>query len=475
MATFTYKPVDSSDLWSLFIGFDQSIAISSITSGKAVFDAGEFIVELTGTGLKGGASPAGTVTGAKFYLVDLSAPGGKVEVFSMTGASVSFAGILGAFATDPFGALDLLYAGADTVTGSVGSDQMFGGSGNDRMNGGDGDDQMYGGFGDFEGSDGNDTLNGGNGSDALFGEGGSDSLTGGAGNDVLYGGDLSPAFGGVATPGNDSMLGGTGNDTYYVDGSGDRVTENSGEGSNDRVIMVGNSGFLSYTLPANVENLSVYPVIASFGPTTPPTTSVKGNGAANKLTVLTFDTGGSVPVGGVVLDGLGGNDRIAGGDGRDTLIGGAGTDSLIGGGGNDQFRLTSATTSDLIYDFKTGSDDIAVSRAGIAIGNGDTTLNGATSKPGPGGFSNTAELVIITGNISGAITPESAALKIGSASSNYAVGRKAIFAVDNGTSSAVYLFTALDGDKAVEANELTLLATLTSTPSTAVGDYLLVG
>jgi hypothetical protein len=44
--------------------------------------------------------------------------------------------------------------------------------------------------------------------------------------------------------------------------------------------------------------------------------------------------------------------------------------------------------------------------------------------------------------------------------------------VDNGTDSAVFLFTAKDADAAVEANELILLATLAGTASTVTTDFL---
>ncbi len=78
----------------------------------------------------------------------------------------------------------------------------------------------------------------------------------------------------------------------------------------------------------------------------------------------------------------------------------------------------------------------------------------------------------MTGNIGGAITGASAAAAIGSASGSYAIGAKALFMVDNGVDSALYLFQALNADAAVDAAELTLLATLQGTASTTTSDLI---
>jgi hypothetical protein len=478
MASFTFKSVDASDIWSNFFGFDQSAALQTVSSTRAVIDSGDFIFELSGTGLKGGSAPAGTVTGVKFFITDLSAPGGRVEVFSGTGLGLTYASVLQGFAADPFGSIDLFFARPDVLVGSAGSDLMFGGGGNDSVTGGDGADQMFGGFGDFEDGDGNDTLVGGNGDDMLNGEDGNDSLVGGAGNDQLvgdnsFGSFSSPDF--PAADGSDTMLGGPGNDSYFVNRSTDSVTEVAGGGTNDRVVMLASDTLLTYTLPAEVENLSVQTPGFSFTSPSIPVTTAKGNALANKISVLAVPYEAGEVQGAVRIDGAGGNDRITGGAANDTLIGGTGVDSLIGGAGADDFVLSSSSAADLIYDFKGGSstagDDIMVSRAGIRIGDGDTALEGAIARSAPGGFSKGAELAVFTSNISGSITTAAAAAKIGSATSAYAIGNTALFAVDNGISSAVYLFTAADADAAVEATELRLLATLTSTPSTAISDY----
>ncbi len=86
------------------------------------------------------------------------------------------------------------------------------------------------------------TLTGGEGNDTLIGGSRDDVLVGGPGDDVLVGG-----------PGADHMAGGPGNDIYTVDNAGDVVTEQPGEGTNSVYSSI------SYTLPANVENLYLGP------------------------------------------------------------------------------------------------------------------------------------------------------------------------------------------------------------------------
>ena len=66
------------------------------------------------------------------------------------------------------------------------------------------------------------------------------TLTGNAGNNMLDGG-----------AGADTLIGGAGNDTYVVDNAGDVVTESSNEGTDTVQASV------SYTLGANVENLTL--------------------------------------------------------------------------------------------------------------------------------------------------------------------------------------------------------------------------
>jgi hypothetical protein len=100
-------------------------------------------------------------------------------------------------------------------------------------------------------------------------------------------------------------------------------------------------------------------------------------------------------------------------------------------------------------------------------------LEGAVTVAGPGGFGPGAEFVLVTRNITGALTAASASAAIGSATSAYAVGQRALFAVDNGSASALFLFTSAGADAVVSAAELALLATLGGVPQLALGDVVL--
>ncbi len=165
---------------------------------------------------------------------------------------------------------------------------------------------------------------GGSGNDKLYGNGDSDRLFGDAGNDTLDGGS-----------GVDTLIGGLGDDTYVVENASDVITENPGTlaGTKDHV----NSYLISYTLPANVENLTLKlpPLGANNNGT--------GNGLANIIT-------GNALIN--ILNGAAGNDRLLGKGGKDTLTGGAGADKFI-------FDTATGTNNiDTITDFVTNTDKI---------------------------------------------------------------------------------------------------------------------
>src|SRR5262249_3008240 len=106
-----------------------------------------------------------------------------------------------------------------------------------------------------------------------------------------------------------------------VDNAADQVIEASGEG----VDTVRSS--MSYTLPANVDNLILTGAAAISGTGNPLDNQITGNSAVN---VLNGGEGADVLVGG------GGNDTLNGGDGPDIMDGGLGSDRYVVDNAGDQ-------------------------------------------------------------------------------------------------------------------------------------------
>ncbi|BCM24952.1 calcium-binding protein [Methyloradius palustris] len=217
------------------------------------------------------------------------------------------------------------------MIGNSAANILIGGAGNDNINGGTGADTLIGGTGndtyvvddagdviteyDAEGTDlvqssinytltanvENLTLTGtaainGTGNElanTLTGNTAANILNGGAGNDTLNGG-----------AGTDTMIGGTGDDTYIVDNTGDVITENAGEGTDNVQASV------TYTLSANLENLTL-------------TGTAAINGTGNDLNNLLVGTTAAN-----YLQGGAGNDTLQGNYGYDTLDGGLGIDTV---------------------------------------------------------------------------------------------------------------------------------------------------
>jgi Ca2+-binding RTX toxin-like protein len=197
-----------------------------------------------------------------------------------------------------------------TILGTNDADNIVGRLDGSTIQGFAGDDTL-------RGMDAADTLIGGDGKDTLIGGGGADLLRGGSGADLLIGGDGNDRLSGGK--GGDEMRGGKGGDTYFVNSKNDKVVEEKNSGA-DTV-----KSSVSFTLPANVENL----VLTGTGDI---------NGAGNDQA-----------------------NRITGNSGENILNGKSGKDILTGGGDADVFRFNTALGAnnvDTITDFKVNVDHI---------------------------------------------------------------------------------------------------------------------
>ena len=244
--------------------------------------------------------------------------------------------------------------GDDTINGGLGNDTIIGGDGNDTIIDLQGNNNIDSGNGDdiITGSTGNDTITGG---------AGNDTINGGNGNDIINGGDNDDEIRGGA--GNDTLTGGTGNDKFIIDSSSTdphtyTITDFSLEEdiltvSNPKAIVniialtsldyssgnIDNKGTLSITVQ-KAENTNITGTITGMS-------SIIGAGGNDSI------TGGAD------------NDTLTGGVGNDTITGNDGIDLMSGGAGDDTFAFSgsldtkSAIYTDVITDFKSGSDKIS--------------------------------------------------------------------------------------------------------------------
>lgn len=188
----------------------------------------------------------------------------------------------------------------------------------------------------------------------ISGTSGNDLLTGTSGNDYMDGG-----------AGADTMSGAGGDDVFIVDNPGDVVTEKPGEGK-DWV-----NSTVSYSLPANVENLWLVGSLDTSGTGNELDNSLWGNGGRN------------------VLIGVGGNDYIDGGAGADTMLGGAGDDAYWVDSAGDTVTENAGEGSDTIrsslanYALPANTEDLVlIPGAGNINGAGNELANHLTGNEG---------------------------------------------------------------------------------------------
>lgn len=243
--------------------------------------------------------------------------------------------------------------GNDVVLGGSGDDVIGGGAGRNILRGGSGDDVVSGGADrDFLlGDTGADALHGHGGNDRLWGDEGNDTISGGAGDDIIVGG-----------AGDDQMVGGTGADCFiYYENAGNDIIQHF-EVENDVIDL--------RLLPEAIgfEELSIVEMDDGSGvivkhDALDGSIEIRGIGKSD-LTKSNFEmpdgTTTAITIGGTTISrpadpftgsdgsalmldgaednttkGMGGFDRLFGGEGNDRLEGGSEADDLYGEEGND--------------------------------------------------------------------------------------------------------------------------------------------
>ena len=254
-------------------------------------------------------------------------------------------------------------AGDDKLSAGEGADVLYGRGGNDRLIGGAGNAILYGGDGNdyVQGGPGNDILHGGAGDDFLRGCKGDDTYIygRGLGNDTIY--SMEAAYWGPPNQnGNDTVL-------FLGDLTADSFDYLSDAAFRDLVLRIKDTGeTLTFTdwfwgLEYQVEQFKFSDgsvlLAAEVGCRGVTINGTEGNDSittryGNRVIIDGLD--GDDYLAGAdlndVLRGGDGNDTLSGGAGNDLLDGGPGNDTLYGGAGDDTFIYGRGYGNDLIYD-----------------------------------------------------------------------------------------------------------------------------
>src|SRR5882724_11392141 len=248
--------------------------------------------------------------------------------------------------------LTAVFAGNDSISGSIGNDTLQGFAGNDSFNGGKGDDVYWvddakdvvtesltlaaGGGTDLVHSKGTFTL-GTNVDNLALIDGAKADGTGNAIDNVLTGNDHDNKLTGLA--GNDNLVGNAGNDT--LDGGTGNDTMTGGEGDDlyiaDTAADIANisetGASLGDKLQTSLQLSNVIPGIEHYVFTGTKAVNFLGDAAANSITgTAAADS----------IDGGAGMDTMTGGDGNDTYVVDNAKDIVTEGlnAGTDEIRST---------------------------------------------------------------------------------------------------------------------------------------
>jgi len=295
---------------------------------------------------------------------------------------------------------DLLYGegGNDLLNGGSGNDTLYGGDGDDHLTGGDGADVLSGGAGndtliidaddaslDIDGGDGFDTVvindtrdvhfatafsavervYGGRGNDTIIGDDGRNILYGGAGEDVLSGGggdDDIYANADDVIAGSDGLNGGAGDDTLFFEGGNGVSFDATGRGfetvvgteSDDSISYTGSSAIMVEGLGGNDRIESGFGADILDGGAGDDTVDYSSSGSSVYVDLGTGNVRGGSAQGDTIRNfesvvGSSYADELSGDDRENVLAGGGGDDILDGGSGVD-----TAVFSGNFYDYYNG-------------------------------------------------------------------------------------------------------------------------